>query len=55
MMYTMVLQVLTDFQLAITIISEAIAKMDILDQIWPIFGPFLVKIVSKIAKFERMF
>ena len=55
MMYTMIIQVLTDFQLKIIIIGEAIAKVVILDQIWPIFGLFLVQIVSKISKFERMF
>ena len=55
MMYTMVIQVLTDFQLEIIIIGEAITKMAILDQIWPIFGQFVVQIVSKIAKFEIMF
>ena len=53
-MYTMVIQVLTDFKLEMIIIGEAIAKMVILDQIWPIFGPFSVQIVSKIAKFKIM-
>ena len=50
----MVIQVLTKFHLKIIIIGRAIAKMVILDQIWPIFGEFLVQILSEIAKFERM-
>ena len=48
MKYTMVIQVLTEFQLKIT-------KKVILDKIWPIFGPSLVQIVPKIPKFEKMF
>ena len=40
---TMVIQVLTEFQLKITMIGEAIAKKVILDQILPIFGPSLVQ------------
>ena len=55
MMYTMVVQVLTEFQLKITMVGEVIAKKVILDQIWPIFGPSLVQIVPKITKFENMF
>ena len=55
MMYTMVIQVLTNFQLEIIIIGEAIAKMVILERILPIFAPFLVQIVSKTVKFETMF
>ena len=51
-MYTMVMQVLTDFQLEIIIIGEAIVKMVIFYQIWPICGTFVVQIVYKIAKFE---
>ena len=43
MKYTMVIQVLTEFQLKITMIGEANAKNVILDQMWPIvwsfFGP----------------
>ena len=49
----MVIQVMTEFQLQITVICEAIAKKVILDQIWPIFGPSLVQIVPKIPKFEK--
>ena len=45
----MEIQVLTKFQLKISLIGEAIAKMVIL----PIFRP-LAQIVSKIAKFERI-
>ena len=33
-------------------IGEAIVKKEILQQIWPIFGPSLAQILSKIAKFE---
>ena len=51
----MEIQVLTEFQLKIIMIGEAIAKNVILDQIWPIFGPSLVQIVPKIPKFEKMF
>ena len=51
-MYTMVIQVLPEFQLKITMIGEAIAKKVILPQIWPIFRPSLAQIISKIAKFE---
>ena len=50
----MVIQVLAEFQLKITIISEAIAKKVILDQMWPIFGLSFVQIVPKIPKFEQM-
>ena len=52
MKYTMVIQVFTEFQLQITMIGEDIAKKVILPQIWPIFGPSLAHILSKIAKFE---
>ena len=48
----MEIQVLTEFQLDMTLIGEAIAKKAILQQIWPIFGHSLAKILSKIAKFE---
>ena len=54
-MYTIEIQVLTEFQLKITMIVEAIAKNVIFYQIWPIFGPSLVQIVPKIPKFEQMF
>ena len=54
MKYTMVIQVLTKFQLKITMIGEAIAKNVILNQIWPIFGPSLVQIVPKIPEFEKI-
>ena len=50
----MVIQVLTDFQLKITITGEATVKNFILDTIVPIFAQVLVQIVSKLAKFERM-
>ena len=50
----MVIQVLTDFQLEIIIIGEAISKIVIFDQICPIFWQFLVQIVSKISQFERI-
>ena len=53
MMYTMVIQVLTEFQLNITMIGEAITKKVILHQILPIFGPSLVQIVPKISEFEK--
>ena len=52
MKYTMVIQVLTEFQLKITIIGEAIAKKVNLPQICPIYGPSLAQILSKIAKSE---
>ena len=55
MKYTMIIQVLTEFKLIITMIGESIAKNIILDQIWPIFLPSLVKIVPKIPKFEEIF
>ena len=55
MKYTMVIQVLTEFQLKITMIAEAIPNNVILDQIWPIFGPSLVQIVPKIHEFENVF
>ena len=42
MKYTMAIQVLTEFQLKIYMIGEAIAKKVILDKIWPIFGPLFV-------------
>ena len=48
----MEIQVLTKFQLKITLIGDAVAKKVILPQMWPIFRPSLVQIVSKIAKFE---
>ena len=52
MKYTIAMQVLTKFQLKITMIGEAIAKNVILDQIWRIFGPNMLQIVPKITKFE---
>ena len=55
MMYTMVIQVLAEFQLKITMVGEDITKKVILDQIWPIFGPSFVQIVPKIPEFEKMF
>ena len=48
----MEIQVLTEFQLKITRIGEAIAKKVILTQIWTIFRPSLAQIMPKIAKFE---
>ena len=53
-MYTMEIQVMTEFQLKIMTEFEAIAKKIILPNIRPIFGPSLAKITSKIAKFERI-
>ena len=50
----MEMQLLTEFPLKMTIIDEAIAKKVILLQIWHTFGPSLVQILSKIAKFERI-
>ena len=51
----MATQVLTKFQLNMTMIGEAIAKKVILNQIWPIFGPSFVQIVPKISEFDKMF
>ena len=51
----MAIQVMTEFQLKITIIGEGIAKKVILDQILPIFGPSLDQIVPEIPKFENIF
>ena len=48
----MEIQLLTEFQLKITLTGEAIAKKVILPQIWPIYVPFLAQICSKIAQFE---
>ena len=50
-MHTIEIEVLTEFQLKTTMIGDDIAKKVILPQIWPIFGPSLAQIVSKIAKF----
>ena len=50
----MEIQVLTEFQLKITLNGEAIAKKVTVPQIWPIFRPSLAQIVSKIAKFVRI-
>ena len=47
----MEIQKLTEFPLKMTIIDEAIAKNVIFNQIWPIFGPSLSQILSKIVKF----
>ena len=55
MKYNIVIQVLTAFQLKITMIGEVIAKKVIFDKMWPIFGPSLVQIVPKIPKFEKKF
>ena len=51
-MYTMVIQVLTKFQIKMTMVGEAIAKKIMLPQILPIFGHSLAQILSKIDKFE---
>ena len=48
----MEIKILTQFQLKMTLIGEAIANNVILLPIWTIFRPSLAKIVSKIAKFE---
>ena len=48
----MEIQVLTEFQLKITLIGEAITKKVIFPQIMTIFRPSLAQSVSKIAKFE---
>ena len=37
-----------------TMIGDGIAKKVILPQIWPIFGPSLAQVLSKIANFERI-
>ena len=47
----MEIQVLTEFQLKITIIGEAISKKLILPHIWTLFGQNFVK---QIGKFERI-
>ena len=47
----MEIQLLTEFQLKIILIGEAIAKKVILPKIWPIFRPSLAQMLSKIAKF----
>ena len=52
MKYTTVIQVLTKFQLKITLIGESIGKNVILPQIWPIYGHSMAQILSKIAQFE---
>ena len=48
----MEIQVLTEIQLKITLIGEALAKKVILPQIWSIFRPSSAQILSKITKFE---
>ena len=48
----MEINILTQFQLKMTLIGEAIAKNVILSPIWTIFRPSLAQIMSKIAKFE---
>ena len=48
------IQVLTEFQLKMTMIDEYIAKKLIFVKIELIFGPSLAEILSKIAKFRRM-
>ena len=45
----MEIQVLTEFPLKMIIIYEAITKTLILHQIWPIFGPSLAQVLTKIA------
>ena len=50
----MEIQVLTKFQLKITLIGESIAKKVILSKILPIFGPSLAQILFIIAKFVRI-
>ena len=52
MEYTMVIQVLTKFQLKTNLIGEAVVKKVILPQICPIYGPSLAQILSKIARSE---
>ena len=54
LMYTMEIQVLTEFQLKITIIGEATSENLILAKIGHIFRPSLAQILSKIANFERI-
>ena len=50
----MEIHILTEFNLKIIMIGEDIAKKVILPQILPTFRLSLAKIVSKIAKFERI-
>ena len=46
----MEIQVLTEFKLKINLIGEAIAKKEIVPQIWLIYS--MAQILSKIAQFE---
>ena len=48
------IQVLSEFQLKMTLIIEAIAKKVILPKILPIFGYFCPKFYPIYAKFERI-
>ena len=48
----MEIQVQTEFPIKITIIDEDIATNLIFHQIWPIVGPSLGKMLSKIDRFE---
>ena len=50
----MKIQVLAEIDLKMTIIGEAIVKNLIFPTMSPIFGPSFAKILSKIAKFERI-
>ena len=50
----MEINILTQFQLKMTVIGEAIAKNVILSPIWTIFRPSLAQIMSKIGKFETI-
>ena len=50
----MEIQVLTKFQLKITLIGEDVSKKVICPKIWAIFIFSLAQIVSKVAKFERI-
>ena len=48
----MEIQILTEFQPKIHLIGEAIAKKVLLPQIWPIYGPSMAQILTKIAQYE---
>ena len=50
----MEIQVLTEFELKLSLICEAIAKKVILPKNLPIFRPSLAQILSKITNFERI-
>ena len=51
MMYTMLIEVLTEFQLKITMIGGDIGKKVFLPQIKPMFGASLAQILSKLSKY----